>query len=215
MVCPVTADIAVRGGRWRLLGAVAIMVVTALVVVVSRGTGNAQAPAPAAAASVAATAGAALPGLTPAPITDTAFLQLMISMDDSAIALFVALQSESVLLRDLAGQLVESHGAELYDLRVLLAGRGVVENASGTQGLSLPGFITPEDLVTVSQTAPADRDRVAIEFIYQHLTESARLAANQRRTGTTFAATALAVRIEDTRAAQLALLTTLPTIVLA
>jgi uncharacterized protein (DUF305 family) len=187
-----------RDARWRLVGVIAILAVTALAVALTRGIGNAQPPSDAPAAGELG-------------VTDEAFLQLMITMDTSALALFVLLQNDSPTLAGVSTQILDSHRAELVDLRVVLFDGKVTEDSSAYQGRDLPGIITGDSLVEVHQASGAERDVMAIELMYQHLTQSVVVARSEEQSGTNAAAKALASRIEGVRSAQLALLGELPT----
>jgi uncharacterized protein (DUF305 family) len=190
-------DVSIRNSRWRRVSAVAIMVATVLAVVSIRSIGNAQAPADGQEGALG--------------VTDAAFVQMMISMDDRALALYVLLQADSATLAGVAGQLAESHRAELLDLRVVLASGSITEDNGFDQSHDVPGLITGDDLVAVHQAAAADRDALAIELIYQHLTQGVLLADGEQQSGRTPAAKELASRVKQSRASQLALLVKLPT----
>jgi hypothetical protein len=188
-------DISIRNGRWRLVGAVAIMVATVLAVALTRSTGNAQ----------------ATPDAKTLGPTDAAFVQLMITMNDHALGLYVLLQNDSPLLAGAAAQLADSHRAELADLRVVLSDSRIPEDTTIYLTQDVPGLISGDDLVVVHEAPASRRDALAVELIYQHLTHGVLLATGEQASGTTPAAKALAQRTQQLRATQLALLANLPT----
>jgi uncharacterized protein (DUF305 family) len=193
----------------RIVGVVATLVVTALAVALGQGWGRddreaAPAPAPNA---VAPTAPVVLNG------TDDAFIQLLIPMNEGALALIDHLDTRPVgadpSLRDLLGEIRTTHQAELRDLRGLLAA-GNVPESNIHEGHQMPGMVTDVGLAQVRDAPDAEVPSRAAALIRAHLAQTVVLCRGERNAGASPELKALAGRIEQARAAELATLDSRP-----
>ncbi|MET7371212.1 DUF305 domain-containing protein [Micromonospora arida] len=191
----------VRAGR--LVGVVATVVATAVAVGLSQGWGRTnQAPA---ASSVAASSAAAVPT---APVvlngTDDAFIQLLIPMNEGALALIDQLDTRpaDASLRALLGQVRKAHQAELRDLRGLLAA-GNVPELNIHEGHQMPGMVTEASLAELRATSDAEVSFRAAGLIRAHLAQTVVLCRGEQTAGGSPELKALAGRIQQARAAEL------------
>ncbi|WP_432971830.1 DUF305 domain-containing protein [Dactylosporangium sp. CA-233914] len=140
--------------------------------------------------------------------TDLAFLQLMISLDNSALPLFDLIKDEPKL-QAMAGPAAAGHRDELVALRAALAAGGGIENPTEHAGHDLPGMVLDDDLAAV-RDAPADqRPARAVAVLREHLTGTTRLATSEGTAGSDPATKAAAARVLD---AHNKLLAALPTV---
>ncbi|MDG4807530.1 DUF305 domain-containing protein [Micromonospora sp. WMMD1120] len=188
---------------------VATLVVTALAVALGQSWGRddqraATAPAPRA---VTPTASVVLNG------TDDAFIQLLIPMNEGALALIDHLDTRPAgtdpSLRDLLGEIREAHQAELRDLRGLLAA-GNVPESNIHEGHQMPGMVTDVGLAQVRDAPDAEVPSRATALIRAHLAQTVVLCRGERNAGGSPELKALAGRIEQARAAELASLDSRP-----
>ncbi|UWP78689.1 DUF305 domain-containing protein [Dactylosporangium fulvum] len=191
---------AVSTDIWRRAGAVAVVLVAAIVVVVLWAR-PAHEPAPPGAA--ASSAPAPVSSLNP---TDVAFLQLMISLDNSALPLFEILAADPALAT-LAGTGADGHRAELAALRAALTAGGAVEDPGLHAGHDLPGMVVDADLAAVRGVPAGQRSAKALEVLREHLTGTTALATNEGKAGADPATKAAAAQILD---AHTKLLSSLP-----
>ncbi|MBM0207343.1 DUF305 domain-containing protein [Micromonospora sp. STR1s_5] len=191
----------VRAGR--LVGVVATLVATAMAVGLSQGWGRTdQAPA---ASSVAASSAAAVPT---APVvfngTDDAFIQLLIPMNEGALALIDQLDTRPAdpSLRALLGEVRKSHQAELRDLRGLLAA-GNVPELNIHEGHQMPGMVTEASLAELRAASDAEVSYRAAGLIRAHLAQTVVLCRGEQTAGGSPELKVLAGRIQQARAAEL------------
>ncbi|RAO29248.1 hypothetical protein ONO23_04590 [Micromonospora noduli] len=196
----------VRAGR--LVGVVATLVATAVAVGLSQGWGRTnQAPAAssAAASSAAASSAAAVPT---APVvlngTDDAFIQLLIPMNEGALALIDQLDERPAdpSLRALLGKVRKAHRAELRDLRGLLAA-GNVPELNIHEGHQMPGMVTEASLAELRAASDAEVSSRAAGLIRAHLAQTVVLCRGEQTAGGSPELKALAGRIQQARAAEL------------
>ncbi|MET8256665.1 DUF305 domain-containing protein [Micromonospora sp. NPDC005205] len=191
----------VRAGR--LIGVVATLVATAVAVGLSQGWGRTN-PAPAT-STVAASSAAAAPT---APVvlngTDDAFIQLLIPMNEGALALIDQLDTRPAdpSLRALLGEVRKAHQAELRDLRGLLAA-GNVPELNIHEGHQMPGMVTPASLAELRAASDTEVSSRAAGLIRAHLAQTVVLCRGEQTAGGSPELKALAGRIQQARAAEL------------
>ncbi|WP_426503740.1 hypothetical protein ACPPVO_39790 [Dactylosporangium sp. McL0621] len=188
---------------WRRVLAIAVVLVAALAVVVlwARPAHEPAAPALRPPGQQPAVSGALNP-------TDFAFLQLMISLDTSALPLFDLLKDDPQLA-GVVGPAATGHRDELAALRSALSSGGGIEDASVHAGHDLPGMVLEDDLAAV-RAAPADqRKATAVRVLREHLEGTTRLATSEGTAGSDPAAKAAARLVLD---AHTKLLQALPTV---
>ncbi|MEU8422246.1 DUF305 domain-containing protein [Micromonospora sp. NPDC048835] len=201
----------------RLVGVVATLVATALAVGLTQGwvdTDQATTPPPAAASSPAVASAAAVPT---APVvlngTDDAFIQLLIPMNEGALALidqFDARPTEAdPPLRALLGAVRAAHQAELRDLRGLLAA-GNVPELNIHEGHQMPGMVTDASLAELRAAPDGEVPSRAAALIRAHLAQTVVLCRGEQAAGGSPELKALAGRIQQARAAELSTLDSRP-----
>jgi uncharacterized protein (DUF305 family) len=186
---------------WRRLLAVAVVLVAAFAVVVlwahPAHEPVAPPPQPPGAPDVVSS-------LNP---TDLAFLQLMISLDNSALPLFELVRDDPALRATVAAG-ADGHRNELVALRAALTAGGGIENPTEHAGHDLPGMVLDADLAVV-RDAPADqRAAKAAAALREHLTGTVALATSEGKAGSDPATKAAAAQIIE---AHTKLLASLPT----
>jgi hypothetical protein len=192
---PDDEDEVVKRDAWRRVLAVAVVLVASLAVVVLWAR-----PAHEPAAPPLETAPASQ--LNP---TDLAYLQLMISLDSSALPLF-DLMKDIPSLQGVAGSGADGHRAELVALRAALAAGAGVEDSSIHAGHDLPGMVLDADLATV-RDAPADqRAAKAAAALRDHLGGTIPLATSEGKAGSDPATLAIARQVADAHSRLLAAL---------
>jgi uncharacterized protein (DUF305 family) len=195
-----------RVGVGRIVGVVATLAVTALVVGLTQGrTDHTPAVPPAAARSVAAspTAPVVLNG------TDDAFIQLLIPMNEGALALIDQLDTRPTetdpSLRTLFGEVRKAHQAELRDLRGLLAA-GNVPELNIHEGHQMPGMVTEAGLAELRAAPDAEVPSRAAALLRAHLAQTVVLCRGEQTAGGSPELKALAGRIQQARTAELSTL---------
>ncbi|WP_444949781.1 DUF305 domain-containing protein [Micromonospora ureilytica] len=192
-----------RAGR--LAGVVVTLVATALTVGLTQGWGRTeQAPVP---SSATASSAAAVPT---APVvlngTDDAFIQLLIPMNEGALALIDQLDTRPAdadpSLRALLGELRKAHQAELRDLRGLLAA-GNVPELNIHEGHQMPGMVTDASLAELRAASDAEVSSRATALIRAHLAQTVVLCRGEQNAGGSPELKALAGRMQQARAAEL------------
>ncbi|MFB9449991.1 DUF305 domain-containing protein [Dactylosporangium vinaceum] len=183
---------------WRRILAVVVVVVAALAVVVLWARPAHEPVAPK----------AEPPSLTASlSPTDLAFLNLMISLDTSALPLFELLKDDPALAA-LMGTAMAGHRDELADLRKAMAAGGGQENPAEHAGHDLPGMVLEDDLAAV-RNAPADQRLArAVAALREHLTGTTHLATSEGTAGADPAAKAAAAKILEAHGKLLAALPT-------
>ncbi|MFI6762347.1 DUF305 domain-containing protein [Micromonospora sp. NPDC050417] len=194
-------------GHGRLFGALTILVVTALAVALVQGWGRGTSRAK---ADHSASPAAAVPVVLSG--TDLAFIQLMIPMNDQALAFFSYLDSSAATtpaLRELAGRLTSTHRAELAELRSLLAAGDVTEE-NIHEGHQMPGMITELRVADVRAAPAAEFGPRVVTLIREHLAQSAVVARSEQESGGSDRTKALAAGLERSRNEELVLLDAVP-----
>ncbi|MGI5242402.1 DUF305 domain-containing protein [Dactylosporangium sp. CA-139066] len=189
-----------RRDLWRRLLAVAVVLVAAFAVVVlwARPAHEPAAPplevpsAPAGAAAV----------LNP---TDLAFLQLMISLDNSALPLFELVKDDPAL-KAAATAGADGHRAELAALRAALTAGGGIEDPAQHAGHDLPGMVLDADLAAVRDAPAGQRAAKAAAILREHLGGTVALATSEGTAGSDPATKAAAAQVIDAHNKLLALL---------
>jgi uncharacterized protein (DUF305 family) len=175
---------------WRRVGAVAIVLVAALAVVILWARPAHEPPPP---TPYSRPAPAAITSLNP---TDLAFLQLMISLDNSALPLFDLIRTDPAL-QPLATTAADGHRAELVALRAALTDGGGVEDPSQHAGHDLPGMVIEEDLAAVRAVPAAQQPAKALAVLRDHLTGTTALATSEGKSGADPASKAAAATVLD------------------
>jgi hypothetical protein len=189
-----------RRDLWRRVLAVVVVVVAALAVVVLWAR-----PAHEPAAPVLHTPNEQQVAATTLSATDLAFLQLMISLDNSALPLFELLKDD-VALQGVVGPAGVGHREELVALRAALVAGGGVEDGSVHAGHDLPGMVLDEDLAAVRNAPAGQRTAAAVAVLREHLTGTTHLAASEGTAGTDPASKAAAAKVLDAHGKLLAAL---------
>ncbi|TQJ20143.1 uncharacterized protein (DUF305 family) [Micromonospora sp. A202] len=210
---PTTTRRPAFGGRaGRIVGVVATVVVTTVAVGLSQGWGRAdQTASPSAAAPSAAAlpAGPAPTALVVLNSTDDAFIQLLIPMNEGALALIDHVDSRSAgadpSLRALLNDLRAAHQAELRDLRGLLAAGNVPEQ-NIHEGHQMPGMVTDASLAELRAAPDTEVPSRAAALVRAHLAQTVVLCRGEQTAGGSPELKALAGRIQQARAAELSAL---------
>lgn len=140
---------------------------------------------------------------TPAPTpgfnaTDTAWLQLMISMDENLAALLdLAPERAGSALRGTATTLRAELGAQLEALGELRVAAGIPD-ADVHAGHAMPGMVTDADLVVMRGSDGAEFDRELRRLAGAHLRQTVLLADGVRKSGESAAVRELAEGISAT-----------------
>ncbi|MBQ1036782.1 DUF305 domain-containing protein [Micromonospora sp. C81] len=198
---------AFRGRAGRIVGVVATLVVTTVAVGLSQGWGRADQTASPPAAS---------PPAGPAPTasvvlnsTDDAFIQLLIPMNEGALALIDHVDSRSAgadpSLRAVLNDLRAAHQAELRDLRGLLAAGNVPEQ-NIHEGHQMPGMVTDAGLAELRAAPDTEVPSRAAALVRAHLAQTVVLCRGEQTAGGSPELKALAGRIQQARAAELSAL---------
>ncbi|MEU8217336.1 DUF305 domain-containing protein [Micromonospora taraxaci] len=202
----------VDGSVWRIVGVVATLVVTTLAVGLSQGWGRSDRAAGRSAA-VPSTVAASPAAVPTAPVvlngTDDAFIQLLIPMNEGALALIDHLDTRPTgadpSLRALLGDLRQAHQAELRDLRGILAA-GNVPELNIHEGHQMPGMVTAASLDELRTTPDAEVPSRAAALLRAHLAQTVVLCRGEQTAGGSPELKALAGRIQQARATELSAL---------
>ncbi|MDG4778891.1 DUF305 domain-containing protein [Micromonospora sp. WMMD961] len=161
------------------------------------------APSPAAVPSAAATAPVVLNG------TDDAFIQLLIPMNEGALALIDHLDTRSTgadpSLLAVLGDVRKAHQAELRDLRAILAA-GNVPELNIHEGHQMPGMVTAASLAELRDAPDAEVPSRAAALLRAHLAQTVVLCRGEQSAGGSSELKALAGRIQQARAIELSAL---------
>ncbi|WP_433552537.1 DUF305 domain-containing protein [Micromonospora zamorensis] len=201
------------GGRaGRIVGVVATVVVTTVAVGLSQGWGRTDQTAFPPTASPSAAAPPAGPAPTASVVlnsTDDAFIQLLIPMNEGALALIDHVDTRSAgadpSLRALLGDLRAAHQAELRDLRGLLAAGNVAEQ-NIHEGHQMPGMVTDASLAELRAAPDTEVPSRAAALVRAHLAQTVVLCRGEQTAGGSPELKALAGRIQQARAAELSAL---------
>ncbi|MEU7917879.1 DUF305 domain-containing protein [Micromonospora zamorensis] len=215
---PTTTGRPAFGGRaGRIVGVVATLVVTTVAVGLSQGWGRTdQTASPPTASPPTASPPAASPPTGPAPAasvvlnsTDDAFIQLLIPMNEGALALIDHVDTRSAgadpSLRALLNDLRAAHQAELRDLRGLLAAGNVAEQ-NIHEGHQMPGMVTDASLAELRAAPDTEVPSRAAALVRAHLAQTVVLCRGEQTAGGSPELKALAGRIQQARAAELSAL---------
>ncbi|HEX7308875.1 DUF305 domain-containing protein [Lentzea sp.] len=145
-------------------------------------------------ACASAPAAAPPPSASPFNSTDTAWVQLMIPMNEQ---LLPALDAAPAELREFAAELKASHSDELVHLRQL-RDRAGLPDTNPHAGHRMPGLVSAADLLAVQ----ADPASLATK-LREHLDQTAKLARSEQENGTDAATKSFAASVESSRGRQL------------
>jgi uncharacterized protein (DUF305 family) len=191
---------AFRAPVWRIAGVVVALAATTLAVGLTRHAGGTDRPA--APASVAAPPAASVP----LNGTDGAFIQLLLPMDEGALALIDHLDARpsatDPALRAVLGDIRTAHRTELVELRRLLAA-GDVPEQNIHEGHQMPGMVTADRLATLRAAPDVEVPSRAVGLLRAHLEQTVVLCRGEQNAGGSPQVRALAGRIQTTRAAEL------------
>ncbi|MFI6451580.1 DUF305 domain-containing protein [Streptosporangium amethystogenes] len=156
-----------------------------------------ESPAPAAPTAPAAAPAAGF------NTTDTAWLQLMIPMDERTLPLLDlgAERGHDPAVRRLAARIRKTHLAELERLRETL-GRTGLPATNVHEGHDMPGMATAADLAALRKATGPAFDRLFADRLREHLDQSAAVARSEQTAGADEGTRALAAAVERARAAQ-------------
>ncbi|MYU31661.1 DUF305 domain-containing protein [Streptomyces sp. SID8358] len=168
------------------------------------------APGPGAAAPPRPTATTADPTPSGHP-TDSAWLQLMIPMDEGAVALLdlAAAKSSDPALRSLSARLRAAHRTELTALTGLRERMGLPDT-DVHKGHEMPGMVTATDLERADAAEGAAFDRLLVTEIRDHLRQSAQVSRSETTAGGSAEAKERATALVAAREEQLAELEEFP-----
>ncbi|WP_433350354.1 DUF305 domain-containing protein [Micromonospora sp. CA-111912] len=140
--------------------------------------------------------------------TDAAWIQLMIPMNEQALAALdlVPGRSADEGVREVAGRIAAGRRAELDDLR-RLRGRAGLPAVNEHEGHDLPGMVIPADLVALRSLRGPAFDSAIGQTLREHVEQGARLADAERTNGSDAQTRGLAERVGRTRATELGWLT--------
>jgi uncharacterized protein (DUF305 family) len=177
----------------------AVPFAAALAVLLGCGEPGEPAP-PAATASPAPATTAPAGGFS---VTDTAWLQLTIAMDERALKVLdlVPSRTDDPALKDLARRLATEHRAELVGLHALQARAGG-PTTNPHEGHDMPGMATGQTVAALERATGEDADHIFTTAMRAHIDQSIRLAQAEQKSGTEPAAKALAADIERSRTDQ-------------
>ncbi|MFD6276999.1 DUF305 domain-containing protein [Streptomyces sp. NPDC060209] len=155
------------------------------------------------------TAAAPVPSVDP---IDSAWVQLMIPMDEQAVILLdlAAEKATGRRLRAWAARLRTAQATELAELRGLRDRMGLPDTDLH-KGHDMPGMVTAEDLEGARTAGGAAFDRLLVTQIHDHLRQSERVSRSETASGRGAEATARAQELVTARGKQLAALTALCT----
>ncbi|MET7366344.1 DUF305 domain-containing protein [Streptomyces sp. NPDC005566] len=117
--------------------------------------------------------------------TDSAWVQLMIPMDEQAVALLAmaAKKAADPRVRSWATRLRTAQDAELASLRGLRDRMGLPATDVHA-GHNMPGMVTADDLVTAAAAEGGTFDRLLVAQIRDHLRQSAQVSRSETTAGT-------------------------------
>ncbi|MDQ7905573.1 DUF305 domain-containing protein [Phytohabitans sp. ZYX-F-186] len=174
----------------------------AMALAVLLGCGGSPDPAPPAPlpATTVPAAQAAAGGFS---VTDTAWLQLAIAMDERALTVLdlVPARTTDPGLKDLARRLATEHRDELTRLRALHARSGG-PTANPHEGHDMPGMATGETVKALRVATGTDAAYIFATAMRAHIDQSIRLAQAEQKSGSDPGAKALAADIERSRTDQ-------------
>jgi uncharacterized protein (DUF305 family) len=158
----------------------------------------------------AAASGAYPPGASSAGFgaTDTAWIQIMIPMNEQLLAIvdLVPGRGADTQFHAVAQRVAASRRAELTDL-YRLRERAGLPATNVHEGHDMPGMVTGTELDTMRAQHDRAFDTAVRDPLREHLDQGARLAASETAYGAEPETRQLAGRVEDTRRTELGLLT--------
>ncbi|MEO3774019.1 DUF305 domain-containing protein [Micromonospora sp. B9E7] len=141
--------------------------------------------------------------------TDDAFIQLLIPMNEGALALIDHLDTRSTgadpSLLALLGDVRKAHQAELRDLRGILAA-GDDPELNIHEGHQMPGMVTAASLAELRDAPDAEVPSRAAALLRAHLAQTVVLCRGEQTAGGSPELKALAGRIQQARAIELSAL---------
>ncbi|MFJ8885123.1 DUF305 domain-containing protein [Streptomyces sp. NPDC102402] len=142
--------------------------------------------------------------------TDAAWVQLMIPMDEQALALLdlAARKATDARLRSWAAGLRTAQAAELDALRGLRKRMGLPDTDLH-EGHDMPGMVTAEDLARARAAEGTAFDALLVTGIHGHLRQSEQVSRSERAAGGEAEARERARALVAARGKQLAALTAL------
>ena len=140
-------------------------------------------------------------------LTDIAFIELMIAMNERALPLLdlVASDAHRSTLADAAATLSNAYRAEIPRLRAAQSAGGAVSQGLH-DGHDMPGFVTDAQLAAVRAQAGAELEATAREMLCVHLTQSLLVTNGELSAGSDPATRAVATQMVAPRTDQLAAL---------
>ncbi|MGC4853557.1 DUF305 domain-containing protein [Micromonospora sp. DT4] len=189
-----------KASAWRIAGVVVALAATTLAVGLTRHASRTDQPAAPASATAAPAASVLLNG------TDGAFIQLLLPMDEGALALIDHLDARpsatDPALRVVLGDIRTAHRSELVELRRLLAAGNVPEQ-NIHEGHQMPGMVTDDRLAELRAAPDVEVPSRAVGLLRAHLEQTVVLCRGEQTAGGSPEVRALAGRIQTTRAAEL------------
>jgi uncharacterized protein (DUF305 family) len=136
-------------------------------------------------------------------VTDTAWLQLTIAMDERALQVLdlVPARTSDPSVTKLAQRLAAEHREELTRLHALYARSGG-PTTNPHEGHDMPGMATAETLKALKLARGADAAYIFTTAMRAHIDQSRSLAQAEQKSGTEPAVKALAAEIERSRTDQ-------------
>ncbi|MFD0742184.1 DUF305 domain-containing protein [Phytohabitans flavus] len=166
------------------------------------GSGEPATPAPATAAPPSAIPATTAP-TSGFSVTDTAWLQLTIAMDERALKVLdlVLARTKDPALRGVAERLATEHRDELARLHDLHTRSGG-PTTNPHEGHDMPGMATGETVKALGTATGTDAAYIFTTAMRAHIDQSIRLAEAEQKSGSEPAAKALAADIERARTDQ-------------
>ncbi|GAA3586011.1 DUF305 domain-containing protein [Nonomuraea rosea] len=136
--------------------------------------------------------------------TDVAWLQLVIPMEDKALRLLdlAAERGSEPAVRRLAGQVRDSHRAELLDLHRILDRTGLPAT-NVHEGHDMPGMVTTDRFTLISSTTGPRFDSHFLQALKAHLAQTAHISRGEAQSGANAGTKALARSIASARGTEL------------
>ncbi|MEU8165903.1 DUF305 domain-containing protein [Micromonospora sp. NPDC049004] len=189
-----------NGRAGRIVGVVATLAATALAVGLTRDAGRTDRAAAPASVAPAPTPSVLLNG------TDDAFIQLLLPMNEGALAVIDDLDDSpsaaDPALRAVLGDIRAAHRAESVELRRLLAAGNIPEQNIHA-GHQMPGMVTDAALAELRAAPEPEVRSRAVGLIRAHLAQSVVLCRGEQTAGGSPELKMLAGRIQASRAAEL------------
>ena len=145
-----------------------------------------------------------------ADATDSAWVQLMIPMNEQAVVLLDLAAERSTVprLRSWAARLRGAQTTELLSLRELRDRMGLPDT-DVHEGHDMPGMVTADDFESAREAEGAAFDRLVVALIRDHLRRSEQVSRSETTAGGRADARARARKLVTARGEQLAALTAL------